>query len=305
YDKGTINWILGQKKYWSSKFDQYLITGQGEDFIYPAGQHSVNILSDGKLSIFNNGYNSNHEKAVSCKSLQNNESYAMVYNLDLNNKTATVDYKFGGKEYFSYALSSYTYGANNHKLFNSGWHFTDAVNYNSSSCTQFSNDKYETHLIEFDDKNNIVAHLHIKESKFEALKADIYNLAEISVKPSKKEVIANHDPNLGKYTSTMEADKYEELSEADALKYQDSEYRDVPFILYNNRIKYFGGIPDSMQVKITFISPSGRTYRYVLKEANKEVKDFIILDNLPKGRYYIYTEWNGDLYTSGQHIELG
>lgn len=304
YDKGTINWILGQKKYWSSKFDQYLLTGTGEGFIYPAGQHSVNILSDGKLSIFNNGYNSNHEKAVSCKSLQNNESYAMVYSLDLNNKTATVDYKFGGKEYFSYALSSYTYAANNHKLFNSGWHFTDKVDYNSSSCTQFSNDKYDTNLIEFDDKNNIVAHLHIDESKFEAIKADIYNLAGVSVKPTTKNEIANYDPQMGKYTSTMEADKFEELSEQEALKYAESDFLSISFIMYNNRIKFFGAIPESMEAKITFISPSGKAYRYLLKEANKEAKDFIILDDLPKGRYYVYANWDEYVYNTGQHIEI-
>lgn len=305
YDTGNINWILGQKKYWSNKFNQYLITGQGEGFIYPAGQHSVNMLSGNKLSIFNNGYNANHEKTVSCKSLQNNESYAMVYNLDLNNKTATVDYKFGGKEYFSYALSSYTYTANNHKLFNSGWHFTDQVDYNSSTCTQFNNDKYETFLIEFDDKNNIVLNMNIKESKFEAVKADIYNLSEVSVKPSKKNELTYYAPSQGKYLSTVDADKYEELSEEEALKFQNSENLEISFLMYNNRIKFYGAIPSSMRANVVFISPSGRAYRYLLKKANEDAKDFIILDNLPKGRYYVYAEWDDYMYNTGQHIEVG
>ncbi len=304
YDNGTINWILGEKKYWSNKFEKYFIRGVGEDFIYPAGQHSVNVLDDGRISIFNNGYNANHEKAVSCKSLMNNASYAMIYKLDMNNKTATVDYKFGGKEYFSYALSSYTYASNNHKIFNSGWHFTDDVNYNSSSCTQFSNDKYETHMIEFDENNNQVLNFNIKESKFEIIKADIYNLAEASIKHSKKSEISNHIPEDGKYVSTLADDDYEELSEEEALKYQNNEKLDVAFIMYNNRIKFYGAIPNSMGVKITFISPSGKAYRYLLKEKNKDAKDFIILNKLPKGRYYIYANWDDYVYNTGQYIVI-
>ena len=254
------------------------------------------------MSIFNNGYNANHEKAVTCKSLQNNESYAMVYNLDLNNKKATVDYKFGGKEYFSYALSSYTNAVNNHKLFNSGWHFTDAVNYNSSTCTQFNNDKYDTYMIEFDDKNNIVLSMNIKESKFEAIKADIYNLSEVSVKPSNPDNVANYTTERGKYLSTVEADEYVELSEQEALNFRNSEILDISFIMYNNRIKFFGAIPESMSANIVFISPSGKSYRYVLKKANEEAKDFIVLNRLPSGRYYIYAEWDNYIYNTGQHI---
>lgn len=304
YDTGKINWILGQKKYWSNKFTQYLITGEGTDFIYPAGQHSVTMLSSTQLSIFNNGYNANHEKAVSCKSLQNNESYAMVYNLDLNNMKATVEYKFGGQQYFSYALSSYTYAINNHKIFNSGWNFTDEVEYNSSACTQFSNDKYQTHLIEFDENNNIVLNINIQESKFEVIKADIYNLAEVSVKPTTMSVVSNYSPVTGVYTSTMEADTYEELTEEEALKFQDSDILTIAFMMYNNRIKFYGAIPESMEAKIVFISPSGKAYRYLLKEANQETKNFISLDNLPKGRYYVYAEWDEYMYNTGQHIDL-
>lgn len=304
YEKKSLNWILGEKKYWSSKFDSYLIRGVGDDFIYPAGQHSVNILNDGRLSIFNNGYNANHEKAVSCKSLQSKASYAMIYKLDLANKTAIVDYKFGGTEYFSYALSSYTYATNNHKIFNSGWHFTDEVDYNSSSCTQFTNDKYETHMIEFDEQNNQVLNFNIKESKFEVIKADIYNLAEVSIKPTEKKEITYHNPQDGVYLSTMDDDEYEELTEEEALKYQSNEILDIAFIMYNNRIKFYGAIPTSMSAKITFISPSGKAYRYLLKEKNQEAKDFIILNRLPKGRYYIYANWDDYVYNTRQYIEI-
>lgn len=304
YDKSTINWILGQKKYWSNKFNSYLISGTGTDFIYPAGQHSVTMLSGDRLSIFNNGYNANHEKAIACSVIAKNSSYAMVYKLDLQNKTAAVEYKFGGQEYFSYALSSYTYTKDNHKVFNSGWHFTDKVAYTDPECNQFTNDKYDAYLIEFDDKNNIVLNMHIEESKFEVLKADIYNLAESSIKQTSLNELPNYSAQDGKYLSTLEADNYEELSEEEALKYQVNEPLEVTFFMYNNRFRFIGAIPSAMEARVTFISPSGKAYRYLLKEANKDVKEFIILDKLPKGRYYVYADWGEFVYNTTQYIEI-
>ena len=304
YEKGTINWILGQKKYWSNKFDPYLIKGEGADFIYPAGQHSVTMLSDNRLSIFNNGYNANHEQPISCSTIAKNSSYAMVYKLDLQNKTASIEYKFGGQQYFSYALSSYTYTKNNHKVFNSGWHFTNEVAYNSPECNQFTNDKYDAYLIEFDEKNNILLNMHIDESKFEVLKADIYNLAEASIKASDMKEVPNYNPGDGKYLTTLDPDDYEELSEEDALKYQANESLDITFFMYNNRFRFIGAIPEAMEAKVTFISPSGKAYRYLLKEANKDVKEFIILDKLPKGRYYVYANWGNIVYNTTQFIEI-
>ena len=81
----------------------------------------------------------------------------MLYKIDLSNRTASVVWKFGGREYFSYALSSYTYSSDGHTLFNSGWHFPSEDVYNEPECTQFSNDSYDSFIVEFDEnKKKIV-----------------------------------------------------------------------------------------------------------------------------------------------------
>lgn len=305
YETGKINWILGEKKYWSNKFNSYLLKGEGNEFIYPAGQHSVHITKDGKLSIFNNGYNANHEKATACKNFQESASYAMVYSINEANKTATVDWKFGGKEYFSYALSSFTYTENQHKVFNSGWHFSEDVKYDDPDCNQFSNDKYDAYILEFDENNNIVLNMHIEESKFEVLKSDIYNLAQNSVTPSKKDIIENYEVETGKYLSTNEPDEYKELSGEEALSYKTSEPLFISYMMYNNRFKLVGAVPEEMDMKVTFIALSGHAYQYTLKEEGKTIKDFLILDKLPKGRYYVYVNMGNKVYNATEYIEIG
>lgn len=304
YQTGNIKWILGEEKYWSSKFKDYLIKGIGDDFIYPQGQHSVNILSDGRLSIFNNGYNAYKEETVSCKSLKNNTSYAMVYSLDLNNKTAKVDWKFGGKEYFSYALSSFTYSTNGHRVFNSGWHFTDEVNYEDLACTQFSNDKYDAYIIDFDENNNIVNKLKSPESKFEVVKANIYNLESVSVKPKTIDVVSNYKTELGKYLIPYEPDKYEELSESEALEFKNSINQEIVFEIHNNKFSFVGYYPKDTSVNVTFISPRGKAYKYVLKESGQDIKDFINLSKLKSGRYYVFAEIDGEKYNIGNYIDI-
>lgn len=51
--------------------------------------------------------------------------------------TAELTYKYGGKDYFSYALSSFNYTDAGNKLINFGWHMTSDTDYSSSECTQF------------------------------------------------------------------------------------------------------------------------------------------------------------------------
>lgn len=304
YSDSKIKWILGKDDYWSDKFDSLLIKGKGRKFIYPEGQHSVYITKDGKLSIFNNGYDAYQEESKSCKSLKNNESNAIIYNLDLVNMEATMDFKFGGKEYFSYALSSFTYSSDSHKLFNSGWHFSDEVDLNDPKCTQFNNDKYDAYFIELDENNEKIIELHVFESKFEVVKANIYNLEKESIKSVNKDLISNYKPGDGKYLSTYEADIYELLKESEALKFATNENCFISFQMYNKRFKLIGVVPKKMDMKVTFITTKGVAYRYTMKEANKDMLDFINLSLLPKGKYFVYVEMGGHVYNTTEYIEI-
>lgn len=304
YETGDIKWILGEEKYWSPKFRNLFIKGTGMDFIYPAGCHSVNVLDDGKISIFNNGYNAYKEDAVLTSSLRNNESYAMIYDIDFNNKTAKVEWKFGGKEYFSYALSSFTYTPDNHKLFNSGWHFTDDA-YTDPKNTIFSNIYYDAYYIEFDEKNDILVKLHLNESKFEAIKAPIYNLEYSSIKAKKVKVQKNYEVKLGKFNTAKDIDEFDVISEKEALEYKNNTAAFIPIDYFNSRLSISADLTFIDELQVVFISPSGKSYRHYLKK-NKDDKGSVslLVNNLPKGRYYVYINMDGIRYNTKQYIVI-
>lgn len=302
YETSEINWILGEKKYWTDKYDKYLIKGMGRDFIYPAGQHSVNITEEGYLSIFNNGYDAHDEEEQSCKSLQDNASWAMTYNIDPVNKTAQVMWKFGGQEYFSYALSSYTYASDGHTVFNSGWHFSKDTKYDDPSCTQFSNDHYDTHLIEFDENKNIVVQLYIYESKFEIVKADIYNLAKESVNGSKKTTLENYNAELATTYTTIEQN-YEILDKKEAMSYAENFTRDFSFGVNTGKFITKISALSYETIDVIFIDLQGKAYKFNVKEKDGDVKD-VYINTLPPARYYIYLDYNGVKYNTLHHIVI-
>ncbi len=306
YDTGNIKWILGDIRYWSSAFEKYILKGVGSEFTYPLGQHSPSIDANHNLSIFNNGYNAYKEETHTCGYFRNSASYAMTYKIDEANMTAEVTYKFGGQEYFSYALSSYNQTYDGNTLFNSGWHFSDEVNYDDPNCTQFNNDKYVAHIIEFDKNKEKLLELKVNESKFEVIKANIYNLSLSSVKPEKHDDIPNYEFNDSAYFTTNNTSKdYEELSEEEALKYKDStETIPLSFELVNRQFAFVGLMPDEFDIKVAFISTRGKAYRFNLKEANKDMKVSVNLSTLPKGRYYVYAEIGDDIYDTREYIEI-
>lgn len=305
YDNSNINWILGEKKYWSNKFDSYLIRGVGPDFIYPKGQHSPLINSEGNLTIFNNGYNAFKEGTVKCSTLKYNESYAMEYAIDRANRSARVIYKFGGRDYFSYALSSFNYSYNNNKIFNSGWHFRSDDLYDDPTCTQFSNDKYDAFIIEFDKDNNKIFEMKVNESKFEVVKAPIYNLEAVSVSKKKKDIIPNYtfDKNSGFITS-REYKNYELLSESESAKYSQNTPNSTSLFLMNNMLKFNGSVPTEMKVSVTAISLKGVGYKYTLKESGTDDLYQADLNSLPNGRYYIFLTVDEQIYNTKYFVEI-
>ena len=305
YDSQEIKWILGEEKYWSKSFDAYLIKGTGADFIYPGGQHSVIMVDDNHLSLFNNNYNSYRESEVACSTLNNRSSYAMVYKIDFNSKTATVDYKYGGEKYFSYALSSFNYTKSGNKVINSGWHISDESVYSDPACTQFSNDKYNSYILELDENDNVLTELLIDESKFEVVKAPIYNLEAVSVKPQEKKTLSNYDfDDEASYMTNIKYVEYEKLSEEEALNYKENTANPLEFFILNGRMEFSGFVLDSSLLRVTLISPKGIAYRYTIKEKDSDVYQRINLNVLPKGRYYIYINLDDEIYNTQQYVEV-
>lgn len=300
YDSKEIMWILGESKYWSSKFDNYLIKGTGTDFIYPKGQHSVNVTKEGYISIFNNGYDAHNEGEVSCQSIRNNESHAILYDVNLVNKTASIVYKFGGNKYFSYALSSYTYSADGHTIFNSGWHLTDE-NFKDPECTQFNAYLYDSFLIEFDENKNKLVELHINEGKFEAVRANIYKLEEQSVKKIKKDFVSNYQFGSIKRLNT-EDPSYEVLNEQDILDLANHESYEFTMSVSSSLLQVYLIDESDKPVRLSFVSGDGYAYRYTIKEPTENVLKDVDLTELPDNKYYLFIEADGVVYSTNQYV---
>jgi hypothetical protein len=52
---GDLQWILANHDGWSTKFQQYLLDAEGEDFRWPFHQHAPELTDTGSLLLFDNG----------------------------------------------------------------------------------------------------------------------------------------------------------------------------------------------------------------------------------------------------------
>ena len=109
---------------------------------------------------------------------------------------------------------------------------------------------------------------------------------------------------IGLNTYSHSTDVFETLTEEEALKYATNEDCFITFGMFNDRFKLIGSVPDHMDFRVTFISTKGVAYRYTLKEANKEMKDFLNLTLMPRGRYYVYVNMGDYVYNTTEYIEL-
>ena len=109
---------------------------------------------------------------------------------------------------------------------------------------------------------------------------------------------------MGTYLTTYADEEFETLTEEEALAYATNEDCFISFQMYNNRFKLLGAVPEEMDMRVTFISTRGVAYRYTMKEANGELKDFINLSGMPEGRYYVYVNMGDYVYNTTEYIEI-
>jgi arylsulfate sulfotransferase len=96
YDSGEIRWILGDPtKYWhkfaSLRAKALTLEGGG---LYPVGQHSPSITSDGLLMVFNNGAESFNQPAGEPAGESHKFSAVSAYAIDAANHTAKQAWQF-------------------------------------------------------------------------------------------------------------------------------------------------------------------------------------------------------------------
>lgn len=124
---GNLRWLISPHKYWSQKFQSYLLNPIDENgnpvtdpavingdaaapgFDWPWGPHTPVVLPDNNILVFDNGYNRNW---VSLALKDNNYSRVVEYKVDETKKTVQQVWSFGhtlGANGFSQALSGVQY----------------------------------------------------------------------------------------------------------------------------------------------------------------------------------------------------
>ncbi|MFM9414052.1 aryl-sulfate sulfotransferase [Peptococcus simiae] len=125
YDTGALNWILGDPNKWPEEMQEkyfFKPAKDDSDFEWFYAQHSVSVVPNGDILIFDNGaWRSKYsEEDIPA---EDKYSRAVQYRLDLSSRTVRQVFSYGknrGSAYFSPHISNTSYYGKDHYLVHSG-----------------------------------------------------------------------------------------------------------------------------------------------------------------------------------------
>lgn len=281
YDTLELNWIFGNPVYWTDAFNDYLIEFDGN---YPLGMHSVEINSDGNLVMFNNNYDKSNAQISSYYDDFN--SSGVIYNLDLDNMTASLVSEFDDNEsFFSYAVSTYKELDNGNYLLMSGWEIDSSKFNDLDELNDFYNGNTTT-LYELDSDNNILFKATISNSSYAGTKTTFYQEGENSnIDISDLEYYENYDKYS--YTEIDIEDIKTELTNAEDFSHSYS--------LTDNVFSIQAGFADTDVVNLYLVKEDATVYKYTLKEENETLIYYLDIKDVV-GEFALFVEVNGEFY---------
>lgn len=125
YDKGTLNWIIGDPEGWPREMvEKYFFTpvGDPENFDWQYEQHAALITPEGDVMCFDNGQFRSKKKENYIKN-QDNFSRAVRYRIDTEKMEIEQVWQYGkerGQRFFSSYISNVEYYADGHYMIHSG-----------------------------------------------------------------------------------------------------------------------------------------------------------------------------------------
>lgn len=280
YDTHEINWIFSDPDYWSSEFDEYLISYDGE---YPLGMHSAEFNSDGDLIMFNNNY----DKSDPLMSIYytNYNSSAVIYNLDFSTMSAKLVSEFDDNEsFYSYAVSTYKQLGNSNYLLLSGWQIDSSTFNDYENLNYFYNDNTST-IYELDEDNNILFKADISISAYAVTKTNFYSDYNINVDISDLNYSTNYDKES--YTLVDLSTVKDSLENAEDFSFS--------YVMTDNVFSLNAGFANSDAVNLYFISSDGIVYKYKVKEAYENLNYFLDIKDID-GELALFLEVNGTFY---------
>ncbi len=125
YDKGTLNWILGDPEGWPEDMvEKYFFTpvGDVDNFDWQYEQHACVVCPDGDIMCFDNGQYRSKNKANYIKNCEN-FSRGVRYRIDTEKMEIEQVWQYGkerGQEFFSPYICNVEYYGEGHYLVHSG-----------------------------------------------------------------------------------------------------------------------------------------------------------------------------------------
>lgn len=289
YKTKKLNWIFGEKDFYSDKFQSYLLNITDHSRV-PNGQHTAYLTEDGYLSVFNNDFNMLDTSSAELIHFSENYSSATLYKIDGKNISTVWDYD-GDGTYFNYALGSFFYYPNKTKLINFGWTYKPTAYVPGNTIYDYLGNTY-ARVVELDQNDQVLFHATIEEGVYRAYKHSMYESKTKHYQIVNYELIDNNPSTILETVRTR--DLFDDLDHAIQNPFE--------FELTKNTVSLNVIFGNSETVDIYFVSEKENSYVFHYKKENEAVAAKINLKL--DGNYAVYLKINGELYDTGKVLSF-
>ena len=289
YKDKKINWIFGSDEIWQGNFKPYLLT-VSSNTRYPLGQHTAFLTADGYLGIFNNDFDMYHTVTdTSLNNFKNNYSSGTLYQISNHSIKALYEYTSEDRS-FNYALGSFNYTKDNHKLVNFGWNFKKEAFEQNLNLYDYFGYTY-SRILEFNENNEEVFNATIDQSIYRAFKNSFYKDSTSNYQVVDYSLISNIPYNELK---EIDNDTLKEM----LVNVDDSNYE---YTISKNSVVINAIFDDLNDVSFIFVGKD-KNYLFNYKPARESAQKVIHL-NLT-GQYAVYLKIDDKIYDDGKIIDF-
>jgi len=160
--QNELIWVLAPHEGWDEKYKSYLLNPKGNSFEWSWGQHAPQILNNGNLMQFDNGFGREFGNASS------NYSRAVEYNIEESNMGGDITqvWQYGkerGEEMFSSVISDIDYIEDTQTVFiTAGSTALDIEYTNLNTKFKVNLDEVETRIIEVNRQKDVLFEMTLK-----------------------------------------------------------------------------------------------------------------------------------------------
>lgn len=313
YDTKKLNWIIGDPTNWSKEYQKYFFKPQGDNFEWQWSQHAAMITPEGYVFILDNGNNKSKIKEEYVKA-EDSYTRGVMYKIDTKKMTIEQIWQYGkeqGSDFYSPYISDVDYIDKDHYIVHSG-----GISYKDGKPLNVpaglgSADELKTVTVELlNDKEIFKLVLPTNNYRVEKMPlyaSDTFKPQEAEYKGTLGKTKVDHQ-RFGFITNAKKIDKEYKNHDIKVTKEQDR-------LVIKGRFKrgakvkailYKGGIIKEYEIPISKKPYTAMCVDIFTEEENKKgitVTKYINDEKLA-GKYSLYLEISGTMYTTEKYIEF-